>query len=389
MKKILIFIPFFLYAGILSDLKQKEFNLDALKSIKKSDETEKSWINPIMLQYSYTRDNTQGVLTKTNLFSVSINQPIFKTGAIYYSIKYAKTSRSYNLKQIEIQKRFLIKQALDLAFDYKINELNKKILYYQIQNAEITVKRKKEAFLSGTGDSSDLDNAILSLNNLKLSLYDIKIAQNDLKYAFSNISDLDIEKVKLPKFKILNKDEYLNNNLQLLSQKKYKKIAFYLYKMQTGNQLLTISINGSYNYQQTENKNRSDKQNYYTYGISATLPIDINAKDRIEQTKLEYMKSALLVNDKKRELINSFERIIKDINYIEKKIKIYNQNIKIYENLINSTKESLKAGSATVYDLQILENSKKTLELNKKILSLKIQKQLLNLYYLQTGFVKE
>jgi outer membrane protein TolC len=387
MKKILFLIPFLLHAGILSDLKQKELNYDRLKSIKKSDETEKSWINPIILQYSYTRDNTQNVLTKTNQISISINQPIFKSGAIYYSIKYAKASRDYNLKQIEIQKRSLIKQALDLAFDYKINELNKQILFYQIENAKITVKRKKEAFLSGTGDSSDLDNAILNLNSLKLSLYDLKIAQNDIKFSFSNISDLNIQDVVLPKFKILNQNDYLKNNLQLISQKKYQKIAFYLYKMQTGNQLLTISFNASYNYQQTENRNYSDKKNFYTYGLSATLPLDINAKDRIEQTKLEYLKSQLLKSDKKRELINNFQRILKDISYMKKKIKIYDENIKIYDNLIASTKDSLKAGSATVYDLEILENSKKTLEINKKILNLKIQKQLLNLYYLENNFL--
>jgi phage-related minor tail protein len=95
------------------------------------------------------------------------------------------------------------------------------------------------------------------------------------------------------------------------------------------------------------------------------------------------------VTDKKRELSNIFERTLKDISYMKKKIKIYNQNIKIYDNLIASTKESIKAGSATNYDLKILQNSKTTLILNKQIIELKIEKMLLNLYYLETGFMQK
>ncbi|WP_457564309.1 TolC family protein [Caminibacter sp.] len=387
MKKTLLFIPFFLYAGILSNLKEKEFNLDKLKSIKDSKITKYSWINPIMLQYSLSRDNTQKVITTTQNISISVNQPIFKSGAIYYSIKYANLSKSYNIDRIELQKRALIKQALDLAYDYKINDLNEKILKYQLANADITVKRKKEAFLSGTGDSSDLDNAILNLNSIKLSLYDVKIAKNDLKYSFKNISDLNISDVKLPVFKIINKNQFLNQNLDLQAQKKYKKISFYLYKMQAGDQLITVSLNGSYNYQQVDNDNMHSKSNFYTYGFSISMPLDINSKRKIESSKINYLKSSLLQIDKRYTLINLFNQIMSDINYMKQKIKIYNQNIKIYNNLIKTTLESIKAGSATEDDLKILENSKMTLVINKKILKLQIQKKLLNLYYNLTSFL--
>ncbi len=387
MKKLLFFIPLFLNAEILSDLKQQEINYDRLKSLANSREVKKSWINPIMVQYLINKDNSQDIWTTTKQFSITVNQPIFKSGAIYYSIKYAKKLKSYNLKQIEIQKRLLIKQALDLAFDYKINELNKKVLFFQIENAKINVKRKKEAFLSGTGDSSDLDNAILNLNDLKLSLCDLKISQNDLKYSFSTISDLDIRDVKLPVFKILKEDEFLKNHLELISKKEYKKVAFYLYKMQTGNQLLSISLNLGYTHKSIQNDFSSAKKSYYNYGITFSVPIDINSKDKIEQKKIEFLKASLEIKDKKRELINSLRKTLKNIKLLSQKKKIYDENYKVYENLIKSTKEAINAGSATYYDLEILENSKKALVFKKRIVDLKIQKLLFNLYYLQTSFL--
>ncbi len=386
MKKLFFLIPFFLYASILSDIKQNELNIDRLKSVKEAKETKRSWINPVMLQYLYQKDNISGYQSTTNQFSISINQPIFKSGAIYYSIKYADILKKYKLKNLELQKRALIKQALDLAFDYKINLLNKKILDLKIKNAKIDVERKKEAFLSGTGDSSLLDNAILNLNNLKLSMQDVISSLIQIKSAFKNLSDVNIETVKLPYFNILSKSEYLNKNIELLTQKEFEKIKYYLYKMQLGNQLLTISFNGSYNYKKYENKRISDKQNYYTVGLSATLPIDMNAKTRVEKTKLDYLKSKYLFEDKKRALLNTFNMILAQINSLKKKIKIYKENIKIYDSLINSTKESIKAGSATQLDLEVLENSKMASFLEIKIINLKIQKNLLELYYKLVSF---
>jgi outer membrane protein TolC len=325
-------------------------------------------------------------VTSTKLFSISINQPIFKTGAIYYSIKYAAVSKKYNLDSIELQKRELIKTAYDLVYDYRITKLNKRILEYKIKNAKIDVERKKEAFLSGTGDSSQLDNAILNLNNLKLSLKDVVSNLNKIKYSFANISDLDIENVNLPKLRIISKNRYLNENLELLSQENFKKIKKYLYKMQLGNQLLSVSINGSWNYKDYKNKLQSDKQNYYIVGISASLPIDINAKTRVEKTKIDYLKSKLLLEDKKEELLNNYLLVLNQIKTLKEKLKIYDENIKIYDNLIKTTKESIKAGSATYLDLEVLENSKSAALLNKQIINYQIQKQLLNLYYKLLSF---
>jgi len=353
MRKILFFIPFFVYAGILSEIKQKEIDFDRLKTIKDSQETKKSWINPIIFQYSYQKDNTLGSVTTTNLFSISINQPIFKSGAIYYSIKYANLAKKYNLDQVELQKRALIKKALDLVYDYKISKLNEKIVKLKIKNAKIDVKRKKEAFLSGSGDSSLLDNAILGLNSLKLSLEDIRTNINQIKYSFANLSDLNIDNVKLPHFKIISKDKFLNENIELNSQKIYKKIKNYLYKMQVGNQLLTVSFNGSYNYKETENK-KIDKQNYYIVGISASVPFDVNAKTKIEKTKIDYLKSQVLLQDKIKELLNNYKMTIEKINSLKNKLKIYDENVKIYNSLINSTQESMKAGTSTLLDLKLL-----------------------------------
>jgi len=395
MKKALIFIPLFLFAsnGVLSDLKERMLQTDRLKSEYSASETKKSWINPVIIQYQFLQNNSiPNTLQRTRTFTISVNQPVFKSGAIYYSIKYADNLKKFNEKQLELQKRELIKQALDLVYDYRINRLNEEMVELNIKNAQIDVEKKKEDFLSGSGDSSFLNQAIINLNNTKLSLEDLKFNEKQLKYSFSNLSDLNIEKVKLPVFKIISQNEFLNKNLQLISSRIDNKIKYDLYKMQLGNQLLSVNLNASYTNQKINYSNQSmlyqnSKNRYYNVGFSITLPLSVTAYDKVEQTKLEYLKSKLQKMDTKRSLINTYKMIISQIQTLKKKKNIYAQNAKLYEKLIDSTKESIAAGSATKYDLEILQNSLKVMYINQKIIDYQIQKLLLNLYYQTTSAI--
>jgi outer membrane protein TolC len=368
-------------------LKRQELNYDKLQTVQSAKDTEKSWINPIMFSYSYTKDNMLGDVETTNqVFSISVNQPVFKSGAIYYSIKYAKHSKKFNLLNVEIQKRELIKQAYDLAYDYNINKLNEKIILLNIENAKIDIRKKREEFLSGTGDSTLLNNAVLQLNSLKLNLEDLKMSLDNIKNSFKNISSVNIDEVKLPKFALIPEKKYVNQNLDLIQQKAYKKVKKDLYKMQLGNQLLSINLNGSLNYQKTDYSQNTPAfndtdNNYYRVGVSVNLPLSFNAVNKIEMTKLDYLKSRLLITDKMLQLKNAYRNIVTQIKSIDRKISIYGENIKIYDDLIASTEDSLKAGNATELDLKIMQNSRKTMFVNIEMLKLQKQKLLLNLYY--------
>ena len=393
MKKLLFIFPLFLFAkDILSNLQIKKLNLDKKYTIQDSKETKKSWINPVMLQYSINQNNSlHTTKITTQNFAVTLNQPIFKSGAIIYSIKYANDNKNYSLKELELKKRELIKEALDLSIDYKINRLNEEILKLNIDNAKIDVKRKKEQYQNGTLDLSFLNNAIIYLNSLKLSMQDLKINSLNLKSSFKNISDMNIKDVNTNLFKITSLNDYIKNNIELNAIKKRTKINNDLYKMQVGNTLFTISLNASYNVQKTTySKNtpqfQDDTNNFYSVGLGISLPLDFSAKEKIQKAKINYLNSKLDILQKKRELKNSFKNTLKQIKYIQNKINLYKQNINLYNELISSTKDSIKAGNAIMDDLETLQNTKQSNEINIEILKLQIQKLLLNLYYKTTLF---
>jgi outer membrane protein TolC len=387
MLKKLLFLPVFLfsYQNILNNYKSNELNLEKNYSLQNSKELGKSWLNPVNFIYSINKTNLSPEHITKN-FTISINQPIFKSGAIYYSIKYAKNLKNYNLKNIELKKRELIKNALELAIDYKINLINKEIIKLNIQNSKIDIQKKKEAFLNGVGDSTLLNDAVLKLNSLKLNLADIDLTLFKLKKNFEKISSLNIEKIKLPQFKLIQKNDYINKNLEFLASKDNIKVKKDLYKMNVGDNLFSININGNYNVIKNNYKNNlpnldESTYNYYNIGISLNFPLRFNALNSIEKTKLSYLKSRIELEDKKNELSKEYESYLKELQNIDKKIKIYYENIKIYDSLIASTKDAINGGDATPLDLEIMENSQKTSKLNIKILELQKKKILLDLYY--------
>ena len=84
----------------LSELKNKEFAYDYEESLFEKNKLRDSWIQPLQLQYSISKSNPyneQGSNIQTSQrAAIVMDQPIFKSGGIYYGIKFAQASYKYN-----------------------------------------------------------------------------------------------------------------------------------------------------------------------------------------------------------------------------------------------------------------------------------------------------
>ncbi len=387
MKKLLFIIPFLLNAQILSPLQQELLDKDLNKAVVSGDKLKNSWINPIILQYKYNRSNQiESNIQTTNQFGVSINQPIFKSGAIWASIKYAKYLKNENLEKINLQKRTLIKQAYDILFNiHKINiSIQKQKLL--IKNANIDIQRKKEQYLSGILDSSFLDNAILNKNNLEVALEDLVFKKKELIDNFKTLSDLDYKSIVLPHLEMISKNKYLTN-LNLKIAKQNIKVKKALKEMNLGNSLVSVNFLANYNNIDTKYSKQTllyqnDISNFYNIGFSVTIPLDVNTPKTIQESKIDYLKSVLEYRDKVSQSISQYETQIANIKAIDKKIDIYKNSIATYNSLIEATKNNIKAGTSTDLDLETLQNSKQINQLNIESLQIDKQSVLLELYYL-------
>jgi len=73
-------------SSILSENKELLFDYDFKSNELQSDMLSKSWINPVQVRYGkdYTTRFKTGTID-TSTFSVFIDQPIFRSGGIYYA----------------------------------------------------------------------------------------------------------------------------------------------------------------------------------------------------------------------------------------------------------------------------------------------------------------
>jgi len=390
MKKLLVLIPFFLLADVLSPLQQRLLEKDLNKAIVSGNKLKDSWINPVTLQYKYNQTNQPfNNIKKTNQFSININQPIFKSGAIWASIKYANALKEENIEKVKLKKLELIKQAYEILFNIKKLDLSIKKQKLLLKNAKIDIKRKKEQFLSGVIDSSFLDNAIINKNNLLLALNDLNVQKENLITNFKNLSDLNYKRIDLPKFTLITRDEYLEN-LNVKIAKKDIKVKKALKYMNIGNQLISLNVIANYNRLDTKYNNQTalfqdNQDEFYNLGFSLSIPLNINSFKNVQEAKIDYLKANLNYKNEILKANNEYDIKIKELQNIDKKIEIYDNTIKSYLSLIKITKDNIKAGINTKLDLANLENSLNIARLNKKSLEIDKQIKLLNLYYLK-GF---
>ena len=372
----------------LSKLKRKSIGYDYQKVEAESSKLRDSWIQPIYLRYNRSTKNSFGADQSNEKFSISIDQPIFRSGGIYFGIKYASALRDYQNYSIDAQKRTLIKQAVDLLMQLKRNELVIAKQELSIKNSKISLEQKTEQYMNGQLDSGFLNNAVIEKNLQIQALYDLQTAQERLVSKFHMISDLDYQVAPIPHLKLINEDEFLERNIDIKMNEAQSEKDRQNKNVTIAKYLPSVSISAGYNWDSFDqlkfNSNApsitGEDSDYYNYGISAQMPLDINTFRDIESAKVAYLKSQVLIDDKKRELKAIFEYVMQNIANFEKKIELSKENQELYEKLLSETSELFSAGYKTHYDVDILKNSVEIQTIDQSIFEIDKQRELLNLY---------
>ena len=171
----------------------------------------------------------------------------------------------------------------------------------------------------------------------------------------------------------------MKKSLSIEQQAAAKTKAQYLKKMTIANYLPTLSLVGGI-YKQSDNANLSN-DSYNQIGLKISMPLfDINRGRTIELRQLDYLKSNLELQDTQKEEEKIYQKYVKKVEFLGKKVNIVSLDAKLYDSLLNSTQELYEAGEKTSYDVENLRNSKQTMLLDKKIYKVEIQQTLLELY---------
>jgi outer membrane protein TolC len=378
-----------LYAGelgsILSNNKALSFEYQLQSNELESDKLTNSWMSPVRLQYGRNYSTQFGDQTiDTGSYSVIVDQPIFRSGGIYYGIKYAQAFRDANEADIQLQKRTMIGDAVSILFSLKKTKLEQEKMRFQIKNDAIDIMQKRESYEAGLLDSSFLDQAMLKKSQDETTLLQLELNMMEFKQKFSLLSDKNPNNLRLPSLKLMSKTKYREENLELKRDRLRAQQSDYNEKVTWAKYLPTVSLQGQY----TDGDinplfARPDsflQEKYYNYGFSVSMPLDINAFSDIELAKVEKLKAAVEVLDKKEQIKEEYNWIENSLGILDKKIALARKDERVYASLYTLTKNLAHAGEKTSFDADVMRNSLQIRKLDQQIFAIDKQIQLLKLY---------
>ena len=368
---------------ILSTKKSMIFDYQMQTNELESDKLSKSWVNPVMLRYnrSFNEQFKSGTIITDN-FTVSIDQPIFRSGGIYYAIKYSEALREANDAEIRLQRRMMIADAVTTLFNIHKNRLQQKKMRYQINNDKIDIRQKRDSYNAGLLDSSFLDQAMLKKSQDETTLLELQLGLRAYQQQFTLLSDKDPDTLKLPTLTLVNKKAYKEANLELQRDRQKALEMSHNQKMTWAKYLPTVSVSGQYTDGDINPlfQNPNLKEKYYSYGISVSMPLDINTFDDIEASKVAKLQAEVQVLDREDTVEQEYEWILSNLEILERKIALAREDEKLYENLYEVTSNLAKAGEKTSLDADVMQNTLQIRKLDQKIYAIDKQIELLKLY---------
>lgn len=367
----------------ISENKKTQFSYDYEKNEAESSKLRDSWIAPLNLNYTNSVSNPYNSKQTSQSAAVRMDQPIFQSGGIYYGIKFAEASKFYSDYSVDVAQRKLVKDAISLLMQIKQTDFKIEKQQLLIKNADINLELKKAQYIAGQLDSGFLDNAIIDKNSAVQLLYDIQTAKERLVSQFHAISDMAYESAQIPNLEVLDKENFLTHNIVLnMSDSEIEKNRYFK-NVTITKYMPSVNFTAGYNWSKTEGNEFQfgpREKNYYDYGLKASMPIDVNTFVDIESSKLDYLKSKVVLEDKKRELTALYEQVMQNIHNFDKKRELSVENQEIYAKLLSDTKDLFNAGYKTEFDVDLLQNSYTIQGIDLNIYDLDKQLELLTLY---------
>lgn len=402
MKKILIYSIFCSFALAnqnnlqLIQKDKKEYQELDMKSIQtKYENLKSSWIGTVGFSSSISRYHSFGEKTQSNIdrkFSkkaaISFKQSIFESGGIELQIEYAKDKFNYDMLAWENKNQQYLQNIYNILLE--INKVNLQIdqAKYRGLNKEIEEIIKRIQYEAGKTDIIELNNAIMNKNLIKKEIISLENLLKEQEYELAKYTDLKYQEIEILDFSLILKDDFMSKNLNILQEQAKVSMLKTDYEKQKTDYLPKIYFSTGLDYSNSgdtfsttlKDTNKDDAGGNVALGFEMPL-YDYNKSTKLEEAKLEVLKQKAFVNDVKNEESNNFETLLTKIDTYKKHIKTIEDNIKLYDELIKANEISNQAGMTSMYDLDILRNTKEINLYDLKINDISILQQYVKLHF--------
>jgi len=391
LKKILLTSCLFsaLLSADLSILNQDKKKLRELEKqiIEQNYQTSKyDWVSPINLNGGLSRTHSFSNESDKFIKSVSIGftQSIYKSGGIEFSIKYANDKSKADRLLWENENSTILQNIYETVLN--ISKINLQIQQseYKLQNKEIELVLKKVQYEAGKTDIIELNNAIMDKNSEYKNNINLKNSLSQEELELSKYTDLKYQEIDILDFSTISKDNYLQDNINLLYENALVDVLNSTYKKLKSSYLPNVTLSSSLSYSNSDDLINDDTTDSTSGSIAVnfSMPLyDYNKNTALAKSKIEVLKQKVNVESVKKEIEKDFEVALSKIDTYKQYNKIINDNLKLYDDLITINESSNKAGMSATYDLDILKNTKKINQYDLAINTINMQQEYAKLYF--------
>lgn len=368
----------------LSDLKAELLNLERQQIMEEMSVQENSWISPFFLSGSINKnyDSSTNVDSESKNIDISWSQDIYRSGGIAYSIEQARASGESNLLSIDREEANYLKQIFTLKAMIERDSLKLKQTDFTLKNRDIDLMIIMKAYKVGNKDITDLNRATLDKESVRTALIESKNLLQNEKYELKKfISGRKTETVIIPSIRIIRKEEYLRNHLELMQYDAQATSDNARNKTTKASFLPKLTFNSSVGYRDYSGDRLGFDGENYNYGLTLSMPLDWNEKATNKSSRLQYLKTKTASLDRKVELERVYDSSMSTIVSIKEKIAVAKEMVKQYQELYSMTKAQVKAGFKSTYDLESLGNSVEIQKLEQKIQNYNILIKKISLYF--------
>lgn len=373
---------------LLAPHKSQELDLDLQKVNAEASIERDSWLNPIKASYTASFKTQFGVDQENYNAIVGIDQPIFKSGGIYFAIKYANAKAHYNRLGVKLKKNGVIKQTVETVMKLQRLDLSLQQLTLEILDAQNDTLLFQEQLEIGEVDSTTLDKAIVAVNVAKMKKIDLENQKRDLRYQLSILSDKSYKEIILPKLTMLDKEIFLSHNINMKQSTVKSQENSYWHKVVRSNYLPAINVQYQYNYSEGINQTFSEdftpynvKNSYNSYGFKATMPLfDVNMLKSVESAKVDYLKSKIQINQVAEDEKHFYTMKILKVRALQEKKAFAMKNYKLYGKIYKSEENSFSSGDSNALDLEKSKHQWEIKAMEIKKIYLDEQIELLSMY---------
>ncbi len=374
------------------DLLSKEKNLQLQLDFEKNEAQTKilrdSWIEPVNGSYSGSFKEQFGQQQQNYSGSVSIDQPIFKSGGIYYALKYASANAYYNRLGLKLGERALIKEVISSIIALRITDLSIQKARLSVQDREAETAFNKESLHAGEMDLGSFNLSVIARNDAQSALEALLAQKAEQLYTFSMLSDADYQKVSLPQLQLLDKKRFTRTHIELGQMRQDFRQKDYAHGVTLTSYLPQLSLSASYNYSKSIDQTFSEsftpydaQSEYLQYGFRFSMPLfDINRGRTIESAKIDMLKAQSQLEEKSKEIALFYEKTVTKVTHLKKQAALARETITLYKEVLAKMKALVDSGDKDAIELLKSQNAFKAKKIDLQIIELQKQAELLNLY---------